>query len=790
MRVPSPLPRPGRRAWLAAALAAAPACDGPAPALSPPAAAPSRPNFIVITLDTTRQDVLSAYGGDPAATPMIGQLAADGARFGRAYTVTPLTIPAHSSLHTGLVPPRHGVRDNGDAYLSPAAVTLAEQLKAAGWATMASVGAEVTSHHWGFAQGFDAYFDDLDPTAAAGNRWRVERPAVDVLNDALGWLAEPLRTKQPFFAWIHVFDAHDPYQPPPPYDTLYATRPYLGELAAVDAQLTRLVGALQAAGAYEDTWIIVLADHGEGMGDHGEGTHGLLLYDATTRIPLIVRGPGVKAGHLDSSPVSIVDITPTVLAAAGLPVPADLDGRDLGPQLRGEAGPADRVVYVESLYGWRHYGTAPQRALVDPDHKLIDSTTPRVFARTDRAEAEDLHPASPQLTAALRGRMDVLAAGFAPLAGIAGEVSLDEARIAQLTALGYVVSEASGQITDAVPFRGDLRDPDPTDPVLAAADKARALVRARKLDEALAVVNDALDRVPTQGDLLRLRVDLLLHLGRTDAAIAEATRLDAEAPSSQLKLSLAEIWLQRGDPAQAEAQLRAALVIDPYLSPAWRRLLHMRHAEGDLQRLAPLVGEAKARLPEDPGVLVMDGVLAMARDDRPRARALLTEAVGKEPDQPFGHLNLGLLEQREGNLLAAEGQLLEELRLFPRSLPARVALVEIYAGQKRYADQLKQLDEIIAAEPKSTALTLHARAQALFNLGRFPEADAAVDTCAKAFPTYAGCALLKANTLSKLGRRDEALAAFEQAKLLKAAEDAQGRDQAPGPGSSRPGGAP
>ncbi|MBL8616750.1 MAG: sulfatase-like hydrolase/transferase [Deltaproteobacteria bacterium] len=783
MRVPSPLPRSGRCAVFAAALALS--CGDPAPAPSDPApAAPTaadRPNFIVITLDTTRQDVLSAYGGDPSATPMIGQLASTGARFGRAYTVTPLTIPAHSSLHTGLVPPRHGVRDNGDAFLSPAALTLAEQLQAAGWATMAAVGAEVTSHHWGFAQGFDAYFDELDATAAEGNRWRVERPATAVMDDALGWIGPQIAERRPFFAWIHVFDAHDPYQPPPPYDTLYATRPYLGELAAIDAQLTRLVGALQQAGVYENTWIIVLADHGEGMGDHGEGTHGLLLYDATTRIPLIVRGPGVKAGHLDTSPVSIVDITPTVLTAAGLPVPADLDGRDLGPQLRGEAGPADRAVYVESLYGWRHYGTAPQRALVDPEHKLIDSTTPQVYARSDRTEAEDLHPTAPQLTDALRSRMDGLAAGFSPLDGIAGEVSLDEARIAQLTALGYVVSEASGQLTDAVPFRGTLRDPDPTDPVLAAADKARGLVRARKLDEALIVVNDALERVPTQGDLLRLRVDLLLHLGRMDEAIAEATRLDAEAPSSQLKLSLAEIWLQRGDPAQAEAQLRAALVIDPYLSPAWRRLLHMRHAEGDLQRLAPLVAEAKARLPEDPGVLVMDGVLAMARDDRPRARALLTQAVGAEPDQPFGHLHLGLLEQREGKLLAAEGQLLEELRLFPRSLPARVALVEIYASQKRYADQLAQLDQIIAAEPKSTALTLHARAQALFNLGRYPEADTAVDTCARAFPTYAGCALLKANTLSKLGRREEALAAFEQAKLLKAAEDARGPAVAPGP---------
>ena len=750
------------------------ACD-PAPVAQTPTAPTSRPNFIVITLDTTRQDVLSAYGGDASATPMIGQLAAEGARFTRAYSVTPLTIPAHSSLHTGLVPPRHGVRDNGDAFLSPNAVTLAEQLQTAGWATMASVGAEVTSHHWGFAQGFDAYFDELDPTAAEGNRWRVERPAAAVIDDALAWMQPRLTEGTPFFAWIHVFDAHDPYTPPPPYDSVYAGRPYLGELAAIDAQLTRLVGALQRAQAYDNTWIIILADHGEGMGDHGEGTHGLLLYDATTRIPLIVRAPGVHVGHVDTSPVSIVDIAPTVLAAAGLTIPAGLDGVDLGPQLRGAPAQADRRVYVESLYGWRHYGTAPQRALIDLEHKLIDSTTPEVYARTDRKESTDLHPTDPALTTTLRAKMDALSAGFTPMDGLAGDVTLDEARIAQLTALGYVVSDSDGLPKDAVPFRGTLPDPDPADPVLAAAARARGLLRERKLDEALAVVDAGLGRAPTQLDLQRLRVDLLIHAGRIDEAVRAATQLDAAAPSSQLKLSLAEIAAKRGDPVEAERQIRAALALDPYLTPAWRRLLQLRFAAGDPTRLAPVVAEAKAQLPDDAGVLLFDGILALARDDRARARDLLDRAALAEPGQPLVHLQLGLLEQREGRLLAAEAQLLEELKLVPTSLPARAALVEVYAAQRRYGEQLAQLDAMIAQEAAPTPLTLHARAQALFNLGRFGEADQAVDVCMQAAPTYPECALLKANTLSKTGRKEAAVAMFEQAKALKAAETASGR---------------
>ena len=173
-------------------------------------------NILIITLDTTRADRLGCYGHPAGATPNLDALAERGARFDRAYTVTPLTIPAHSSLMTGLLPPRHGVRDNGDYFLSETADTLAERLSAGGYRTMASVGAEVTSHHWGFAQGFSAYFDDLD-RGSTDNRWRVERPGREVVDDALGWLADQ-DSAAPWFAWVHLFDAHHPYTPPAEHD--------------------------------------------------------------------------------------------------------------------------------------------------------------------------------------------------------------------------------------------------------------------------------------------------------------------------------------------------------------------------------------------------------------------------------------------------------------------------------------------------------------------------------------------------------------------------------------------
>lgn len=750
------------------------ACGDPAPPTPAPIPAQAlgpRPSFLLVTLDTTRADALSPYGGPPNATPMIGQIAAEGVRFDRAYTVTPLTIPAHSSLHTGLLPPRHGVRDNGDAFLSPAANTLAERLRGAGYRTMASVGAEVTSHHWGFDQGFEAFFDDLAPVAT-GDRWRAERPAGDVVDDALGWLQPTLASKEPFFAWVHVFDAHHPYAPPPPFDSDYEKRPYLGELAYIDSQLSRLYGALQLAGALESTWIILVADHGEGMGDHGEGTHGLLLYDATTRIPLIIRPPGGGGGAPVAAAVSMVDLAPTVLAAAGIPVEDTLDGVNLLPLMAGEQPAAERSVYVESLYGWRHFGFAPQRALVDSQHKLIDSTTPEVYRGKDGGDAVNLAPTEPALTQGLLARMDSLAAGLLPLVELAGDVNLDADRAAQLVALGYVVGDATAAGADTAPFRGALPDPNPADPTLNAAERARALIRDGQPEAALEIVNSALERNPKQGDLLRTRVDLLTAVGRRDEALAEAQRLDAEAPTSQLKLSLAELAFQRGDPEEGERMIRAALAIDPYLAVAWRRLLHQRFMVGDLPRLAAAVKEAELSVPEDPTLPVMQGVLAMGQRDLPRAERLLREGIARDPSQPFAQLHLGLVKQQQGDLFAAETALREELRRFPKSLPARVALVEITASQRRWGDQLTEVEGVLAMELTPTRMSLQAKAQALFNLGRYPEADVAVDACIEADARASGCALLKANTLSKLGRKDEALAQFERAKVLHAAEKA------------------
>ncbi|MFZ5480252.1 MAG: sulfatase-like hydrolase/transferase [Myxococcota bacterium] len=720
-----------------------------------------RPNVLLVTLDTTRADAIGAYGGRDAGTPVLDQLAARGARFTRAYTVTPLTIPAHSSLFTGLFPPRHGVRDNGDFFLGDDATTLAEVLRGQGYATMASVGAEVTSHHWGFAQGFDAYFDDMGATTTE-NRWRVERPGDRVVDDALGWLGERKGADAPWFAWVHLFDAHHPYEPPAPFDVMFEGRPYYGEVAFADAQVGRLIEAIEAMGATGRTLVVVTGDHGEGLGAHGEAMHGVLLYDATTRVPMLMAGPGVRAGTVVETPASLVDLMPTVLAAARAPVPGGIDGADLGPAVAGDAaGDAARGVYVESLYAFHHYGWAPQRALVTDTHKLIDSSRPRVYARGDDGERTDLAEQDPALRDALRERVRAMADAMTPV-GAAQSVALSPERVAQLEALGYLTggSEADATATD-------LADPEERLPVLGAVEKARQAVQAGRLAEARTQLEHVLAREPGLVQPRILLATLHARERRPDEALAVAREAESMQPSSQTKSLIGTLLLGKGEVAEGLDLLEQALATDPYLAPAWESYLRGLYLSGDRARLSEAVGEARKRVPDLASAQAMHGILLWMSGDLAGAARALDDAIARDPWQPFVHHARGAVYRAAGEAELAERELLEEIRLHPPAPPSRRVLVDLYAEQRRWEDQLGQLRQLLETE-RPTPLDLHAIGQASFNLRRYDDARDAVARCIRLAPTYAGCALLEANVLSKLGDRTAAEAAYARALELRA----------------------
>jgi len=442
-------------AALVAALAVAllaPACRDESAPHAPAAAraaapARARPNILLVTLDTTRRDAMGFLGRSPSITPRLDALAAESVVFTDAYTVTPLTLPAHTSLMTGLYPNSHHLRDNSVAALPASATTLAEVLADGGWKTAAGVAAIVLDSSFGLDQGFATY---RDPPRDPGRQrlFLTEMRGDAMVDQAL----RDLPAAGPWFYWLHLFDAHYPYAAPGSVARPVRTeaegwaekrRLYFEEIAYVDQQLGRLLFALRERPDWEETIVVVAADHGESLLDGVEPTHGWFLYDATVRVPLLIRVPGAAPRRVATT-VSLVDVMPTVLELAGV-ARADLrfDGTSVADLVRGgDEGDerfAARAIAAESWYAWSNFGWAPMEACVQEGFKLVRSRKERLFDRRDGAAGEksDVRDANVPRATAMRARLDRWAAEPTAPQDAQG-VLLDEAGREELRKLGYV----------------------------------------------------------------------------------------------------------------------------------------------------------------------------------------------------------------------------------------------------------------------------------------------------------------------------------------------------------------
>jgi len=315
-------------------------------------------NVLLITLDTTRADHIGVYGVRPQLTPNIDRLAGRGSVFTRAFSHTPLTLPAHANILTGHTPLYHGVADNNGYHLDKRFFTLAEQLRGQGYATAAFVSSFVLSRTVGLDQGFDIYREPLNQDTFL---------AAEIVPLAQEWIAAQ---KSEWFCWLHLWDPHSPYSPPPPFDKLYRADPYAGEIAYMDAELGQLFSFLEKSGCLASTLIIITADHGEALGEHGEFEHGFFAYNSTVHIPLIICRPGARPGTVKTL-VSHVDIFPTVCDILGSAPPPGLAGRSLLPLLNGRTE-AERPVYIESKGPFLSKGWAPLEGFIDGKVKYID----------------------------------------------------------------------------------------------------------------------------------------------------------------------------------------------------------------------------------------------------------------------------------------------------------------------------------------------------------------------------------------------------------------------------------
>jgi len=739
--------------------------EGPTPGDGgePPTAAAERPvadgpSVLLITLDTTRADRLGCYGNAQKATPHLDAIADEGVLFRRAFAHTPLTIPSHATILTGQYPDRHGIRDNGDHFLGDEANTLAERFHAAGYDTAASVAAYVTNRKWGFGQGFDAYFDHIPANyEVQGNIWQSERRADAAVEDLDGWLKND--RERPFFAWLHLFDPHHPYEPPPPYDEQYAKRPYLGEIAYMDAMIGELIAGLEERGQLANTTILVAGDHGEAFGAHDEHQHGIFVYNATMHVPFLLRpAGGLAAPVVIQEPVGLVDVAPTLLAAAGLPA-ADaaeaFDGVDLTPTLQGTE-PAHRILYGESLYVRYHFGWSEQRMLVDWPYKYVGSTRPVLFdIDADPTEQKDLTGERADEAARLAA---ILAERPAVDPSAAAEIDPETAR--RLEALGYVAERVQVEEGAVLP------DPKDKTQLLGRFAMARAAMHENKFSKARQLLSKVVEEEPELVDPRLTLAQVQMRTGDLDKAMEQIDAVDRLVPGSSRVLELkATALAMSGQTDEALTAVEQALAVDDQQARTWGLLLQVLFESRRYDELLPAADRADAALPGIPSVSGYRGaaLIAMGRVDD--ARPYIDAALAHGGAPPWAHSAAGVMAAMEGDLDLALTHYMREHEEYPEHLEALYAAVLTMSQLGRNEDVLEYAAMALTANPQAPDMH-RVVGQAQFNKREYESCRVSVDTCLQIDPEHPDCTMLLANVLKKQGLDAEAEEAYEQAIQL------------------------
>ena len=534
----------------------------------------ARSSVLLITLDTTRADALGCYGGPQDQTPNLDRLASEGIRFGQARSVAPVTLPAHASMLTGEFPFEHGVRDNATFRLSEKATTLAEHLQSNGYFTAAVMGSFVLHSDFGLDQGFDVYSDVPRRQLEQGSS-DDQRRADEVVDEALRILSARDR-ENPFFLWVHFFDPHWPYDPPPAFmaralrgapaaafsEDELARKRYGAEVAFLDSQLGRLSAGVRSASEPHPLLSIAVADHGEGLGDHREPTHGLQLYDTTLSVPLIVHHPDLPKGLVVSEPVSVVDLTPTVLAMLGFDA-TDLSGSNLLPLIEGRAGEIARPLYVEACAPYYTNGWAPLFGLVEDGLKLIEGPRPELYAvGEDPAERRNQIEARPEAAGAMRARFSELV----PRTRESERVTLDESQRDSLAALGYVGPTGPGPderpLAPGAVLEG-LRDPREGLPIQRLVAEAMGLKQAGQLEEAARTMRQVVQLDPDNPLYLSNAGEVFMAAGLTEKALEVLTRSIELREEASTRCALAQLLLEAGRAEDGIAHLRLNAKLHP-----------------------------------------------------------------------------------------------------------------------------------------------------------------------------------------------------------------------------------
>ncbi|MDH7513325.1 MAG: sulfatase-like hydrolase/transferase [Clostridiales bacterium] len=655
-------------------------------------------NVILITVDTLRADRVGCYGFPRVETPAIDSFARRGIKFDNCIAPTPLTLPSHTSLLTGTLPLFHGVRDNGGFVVPTELKTMAEVLKEHGYATAAFVGAYVLDSKWGLDQGFDYYFDRFDLSKFEKiSLATVQRPANEVMDEALKWLNGNKQRK--FFAWIHLYDPHTPYEPPTPFDAKYPNHPYLGEIAFTDTQLARLWKFLEDAGLAETLFLIFASDHGESLGEHQEATHGFFIYQEAIHVPLIFVTPFERFQDLSvSQVVSLVDVMPTILEMVGLPIPLEVQGKSLVSQFFHPSKDDKTYAYAETFYPRFHYGWSELKSFQNRRFKLIISPDPELYdLEHDPDEMRNLVQTEQKLLTDLEKRATQFIAEASENAYEIDFRKIDEETREKLAALGYV-----GSFTDSAKIEGKkLANPKDKIGVFNELSRAREIGMSNQAEEAVRIIKAIIAEDPDISDAHFALGNIYFKERNFKEAIASFEQaLERKPDDSFCVINIANSYQMLGKPDEAERFIIDYLKKGFSDSQLYYLLGTLNYNQKKYDEAIKYYSECLSLNADSAASHNGLAAIYILKEDFARAEEHLNQAMAINPELTNLNYNLAQLLEKRGEIIKAIEAYLRELDHSPQHFKASFNLSRLYRQVGKSDSEQKYLEQTIAAAPE------------------------------------------------------------------------------------------
>ncbi len=652
-------------------------------------------NVLLITIDTLRADHLGIYGYPPAQTPNIDRLGEEGALFQNSIAVIPLTLPSHSSMMTGYNPYVHGVRDNGGFYLDDKAQTLAETMKSNGFVTGGFVSAFVLDRRWGIAQGFDEYFDNFElskyKTVSLDS---VQRRGDETLQQSLDWIGKNKDSR--FFAWVHFYDPHTPYDPPEPFrsaaNTKGAVGLYDGEISYSDNLIGRMREYLEQNDLLDTTLVILTADHGESLGEHEESGHGFFIYDATMRVPLIIRMPGAKGVKVKDQ-VRSIDLFATICDATGVAAKTG-EGTSLMPLVHGGTLSKKLVAYSESYYPRFHYGWSELKALRTNDYKYIQAPDRELYRLSeDSGERANTYTREQKRAQPFETELATMLANFAT---VKGPQTMDDDSLEKLQALGYIGYVAQTHTAES----GVLPDPKSKIRLYNRIKIAQSFSAEGKLADAFTNIRRVLqedDRILEAHLLLGNLYDKEKKHPLARESFQNALKFNPDYVPAIF--ALARVYKQEGNYEAAKAGFLHLMQKDPRDSKAYFNLADIALEEKNFEQALSYFKKVVDLDPEQAISRNRLGACLVELKKYDEAVPELQKALQFNPRIPNAHFNLALVHEEKQDLEQASVEYKKEIELFPESYPANFNLSRVYRKQGRRLEERSELEACIRSKP-------------------------------------------------------------------------------------------